>query len=91
MLEVSGEGEYCNIVWNRGGETLGASSLAPAELSEFVKFFEIFVREPTSTSDQGLYEIFYSGAGGLGTTIAVVSPGKLIFHFMTIKLMCVLQ
>ncbi len=90
MLEVSSEGEYDNIVWNRDAATLGASSLAPAELSEFVNFFEIFVREPTSTSDHGLYDIFYSGGGGLGTTIAVASPGKLIiFHFMTIKLMCV--
>ncbi len=88
-MEVSSEGEYDDIVWNRDAATLGASSLAPAKFSEFVNFFEIFVREPTNTSDQGLYDIFYSGAGGLGTTIAVVSPGKLIFHFMTIKLICV--
>ncbi len=89
MLEVSSEGEYDNIVWNRNSVPLDASLLAPAELSEFVNFFEIFVREPTSTSDYGLYDIFYSGAGGLGTTIAVVFAGKLIFHFMTFKLMCV--
>ncbi len=85
MLEVSSEGEYDNVVWNRDSSTLGAGSLAPAQLSEFVNFFEIFVREPTSTSDHGLYDIFYSGAGGVGTTIAVVSPGKLIFHFMTLN------
>ncbi len=91
MLEVSSEGDYDNIVWNRDAEPLGASSLAPANFSEFVNFFEIFVREPTTTSDYGLYEIFYFGTGGFGTTIAVVSPGKLIFHFMTIKLMCVLH
>ncbi len=85
-MEVSSEREYGNIVWNRGGVTLDSNSVAPAKLSEFVHFLKIFVREPTSTSDYGLYDIFYSGAGGLGTTIAVVSPGKLIFHFMTIKL-----
>ncbi len=88
-MEVSSEGEYENIVWNRGGVTLDSNSVAPAKLSEFVNFFEIFVREPTNTSDHGLYDVFYSGAGGLGTTIVVVSSGKLMFHFMTFKLMCV--
>ncbi len=78
VLEVSSEGEYDNIVWNRGVTTLGTSLSAPAKLSEFTNFFEIFVREPTNTSDYGVYDIFYSGAGGLGTTIAVVSPGKLL-------------
>ncbi len=80
VLEVSSEGEYDNIVWNRGAATLGLI-FAPAKLSEFLNFFEIFVREPTSTSDYGFYTIFYSGAGARGTTIAVVSPGKLAFSF----------
>ncbi len=88
MLEVSSEGGYDNIIWNRDAVTLASSSIAPAKLSEFVNFFEVFVREPTTTSDYGFYEIFYSGYGGLGTTIAVVSPGKLLFDFMTIKLIC---
>ncbi len=77
VLEVSSEGEYDNIVWNRGAATLGASLSAPAKLSEFTNFFEIFVREPTTTSDYAIYDIFYSGAAGIGITIAVVSPGKL--------------
>ncbi len=81
-MEVSSEGEYDNIIWNRGAVTLDSSSTAPAELSEFVNFFEIFVREPTTISDYGFYTIFYSGAGSVGTTIAVVSPGKLIFTFL---------
>ncbi len=80
VLEVFSEGEYDNIVWNIGIATLGASLAAPAKLSEFTNFFEIFVREPTKISDYGFYTVFYSGAGGVGTTIAVVSPGKLLFH-----------
>ncbi len=77
VLEISSEGEYDNIAWSRNGTALGTS--VTVQLSEFVNFFEIFVREPTSISDHGFYDITYFGAGGIGTEIAVVSPGKLMF------------
>ena len=75
MLEVSASGGYSGITWNRDGNALGTIA-APALLSEFTNFFEIFVREPTTTSDYGAYDISYSGQGGVGTEILVVPPGK---------------
>ena len=75
VLEVSASGGYDSIVWTRDGSTLGTTA-APAPLSEFTNFFEIFVREPTTTSDYGQYDVFYTGQGGVGTEILVVPPGK---------------
>ena len=74
VLEVSASGGYSSIVWSRGGNTLGTTA-APALLSEFTHFFEIFVRELTTASDLGVYDIFYSGTGGLGATIMVIAEG----------------
>ena len=74
VLEVSASGGYSSIVWSRDGNALGTPA-APAVLSEFTHFFEIFVREPTTTSDIGLYDISYSGAGAIGAGIIVTSPG----------------
>ena len=79
VLEVRTSGGYSNIFWNRDSNPLGTSA-APALLSEFTHFFEIFVREPTTTSDYGTYDVFYSGAGGLGTIILVVPPGMNIVN-----------
>ena len=73
MLEVRTSGGHSNIVWSRDGNALGTSA-APALLSEFTHFFETFVREPTTTSDYGTYDISYSGTGGVGTSIIVVPP-----------------
>ena len=77
VLEVSASGGYSNIVWSRDGNALGGA--APALLSEFTYFFEIFVREPTTTSDLGVYDVVYSGAGGVGTYIIVTSPGMQLY------------
>ena len=74
MIEVKASGGYHGINWNRDYNVLGTSS-APALLSEFTHFFEIFVREPTTTSDYGIYEVVFSGAGGVGTYILVVPAG----------------
>ena len=75
MLEVSASGGYSGIVWSRDGNALGTGA-APASLSEFTHFFGIFVREPTTTSDYGAYDVSYSGGGGVGIEILVVPPGK---------------
>ena len=68
-------GGYSSIIWNRDGNALGTSG-APAKLSEFTFFMEIFVRELTATSDYGTYRAVYAGTGGLGSNIVVVPPGK---------------
>ncbi len=74
VLEVAVGGTYGFIVWHRNGNTLGFSS-APAQLSEFVNFFEIFVREPAASSDYGIYLIKFSGSGGIGVEIQVAPTG----------------
>ena len=74
MLEVRTSGGYGSIVWSRDGNAL-ITSAAPALHSEFTHFLEIFVREPTTTSDYGLYDVVFSGEGGVGTSILVVPPG----------------
>ena len=75
MLQVSASGGYNSIIWSRDSNALGTATV-PASLSEFTFFMEIFVREPTTTSDYGTYDVLYSGLGGVGTTIVVISPGK---------------
>ncbi len=75
VLEVAASGTYGFIIWFRNGNALGGSSAAPAEPSEFVNFFEIFVREPATASDYGLYDITYSGSGGVGVEIQVAPTG----------------
>ena len=78
VLEVSASGGYRGIVWSRDGNLLGTVA-APAVISEITHFFEIFVREPTTTSDLGVYEVVYSGAGGVGTYIIVTSQGMQLY------------
>ena len=75
MSVVRTSGGYRSIVWSRDGCALGTSA-APALLIEFTFFMEIFVREPTATSDYGTYEIAYGGAGEIGSAIIVVPQGK---------------
>ena len=68
-------GGYNSIVWGKDGSALGTHA-APAQLSEFTFFMEIFIREPTASSDVGTYDITYAGEGGVGTEIIVVPQGK---------------
>ncbi len=74
VLEVAASGTYGFIIWTRNGDVFG-SSAAPADPSEFVNFFEIFVREPATASDYGIYDIRYSGSGGEGVEIKVAPTG----------------
>ena len=77
MLEVKASGGYSSISWDKDGNALGTSA-APALLREFTHFLEIFVREPTTTSDYGTYGVVFSGAGGLGTSFQVAPVGMNI-------------
>ncbi len=62
---MAASGTYGFIIWIRNGNTLGGSSAAPALLSEFINFSEIFVREPATASDYGVYDVIYNGRGGV--------------------------
>ena len=78
MLEVRTIGGYIIINWSRDTKRLG-SLAAPALRSEFTFFEEIFVREPTNSSDYGIYHItYYLGSGG--TDILVFPTGTCFFN-----------
>ena len=76
MLEVRTIGRYSAINWSRDTKRLG-SLAAPALRSEFTFFKEIFVREPTNSSDYGIYHITYLGSRG--TDIIVFPTGTCFF------------
>ena len=75
MLEVKTSGEYDFIVWNRVDD----SSFSQNPMTELVNFHEIFVRQPTTTSEYGTYRPNYSIEGG-ETRILVVPTGMLLFY-----------
>ena len=63
VIETRASGGYSQLEWNRNGnpfriaENTGSLSPFIVTLQEFSNFFEIFVREPTTTDDLGVYEM----------------------------------
>ena len=51
VLETRASGGYSQFDWTRNGNPFSAA------LQEFPNFFEIFVREPTTADDLGVYEV----------------------------------
>jgi len=73
VFEVKTAGGFDFISWNKGN-----TFIPDIDQKELVYFHEIFFREPTATSDFGLYETTYSGQfAGEGVNILVVPRGKL--------------
>ena len=56
VIETKSSGGYQHYDWVRNGDPVNTGSFA-ATLAEFLNFFEIFVREPTTMDDLGLYEV----------------------------------
>ena len=54
VMETRASGGYQHYDWTRNGVPFGTGSF-PATVEEFPNFFEIFVREPTTTDDLGVY------------------------------------
>ena len=50
IIETSASGEYRQFEWSRNGTQLSLSQ------DEFSNFHEIYVRQPTTTDDLGVYE-----------------------------------
>ena len=72
VLEVRASGGYESITWNRSGSTFSQS------LSELVNFHEVFFRQPTTTSEYGTYEAYYSAEfPESGAMMLVVPTGML--------------
>ena len=59
VIETRASGGYRQFDWVKNGNafTLAQGQLFTVMLQEFSNFFEIFVREPTSTNDLGVYEV----------------------------------
>ena len=51
VLETRASGGYSVFDWTRNGDRFSAT------IQEFSNFFEIFVREPTTADDLGVYEV----------------------------------
>ena len=77
VLEVRVRGGYDFIAWSRVGDR----SFRQNPTTELINFHEVFVRQPTATSEYGIYRPHYSTEGG-ETRILVVPTGMLFYSIM---------
>ena len=88
VLEVRATGRYDLIDWRRNGAAFFSSNFLVA-LQDLPNFFEIFVREPTTRDDLGVFAVTLSPTITMAEVIhfAVVEAG--IESFLSISvLMC---
>ena len=59
VLETRASGGYQQFDWAKNGNAFTTAQGQPftVTLQEFPNFFEIFVREPTTANDLGVYEV----------------------------------
>ena len=59
VIETRASGGYRQLDWNKNANafTLAQGQPFTVTIQEFPNFFEIFVREPTTANDLGLYEV----------------------------------
>ena len=59
VIETRASGGYRQLDWVKNGNAFTTTSGQPftVALQEFPNFFEIFVREPTTANDLGVYEV----------------------------------
>ena len=59
VIETRASGGYRQFDWTKNMEAFTTAQGRPftVTLQEFPNFFEIFVREPTTTNDLGVYEV----------------------------------
>ena len=74
-------GRYNFIEWSRNGASfVSGGAFRPQIPEEFPHFYEIYVHEPTNTSDLGLYEVDLVPSQGQQATneveFSVISPGR---------------
>ena len=81
MLEVRSTGRYNFIHWSRNGASFASGgAFQPQIPEEFPHFYEIYVHEPTTTDDLGVYKVDLAPSPGQQTPdnveFAVISPGR---------------
>ena len=76
VLEVESSGGYARLGWTRNhvGFSFAPDAEFPATTDRFINFYEIYVRDPTDTSDLGEYEV-----GVVSANFAQNYPGDVIF------------
>ena len=88
VLETRASGGYRQFDWTKNNNPFTTASEQPftVTIQEFPNFFEIFVREPTSTSDLGVYEadLVLPGSGSQAPEIdfAVTPYSKYTYSFI---------
>jgi len=96
VIETTSSGGYQHYDWSRNGNPFGSAGF-PVTLQEFPNFIEIFVREPTTMDDLGVYDVDLTISAGQTQTpvvqFIVTRYGKnhntsiyhmtLIFYFRT--------
>ena len=92
VLEVRATGRYTLIEWRRNGVGFSVfpGSSFPVTLQELPNIFEIFVREPTTRDDLGVFTAELNPAVTVTDFIhfAVVGAGIESFHSISV-LMCI--
>ena len=83
FIETRASGGYHQFDWVKNGNafTLAQGQPFTVMLQEFSNFFEIFVREPSSTNDLGVYEVdlhLIAGPQAPEIEFAVISYSKYI-------------
>ena len=63
VIETRASGGYQHYDWERNGDPVNTGSF-PATIEDFSNFFEIFVREPTTMDDLGVYAADFQIAPG---------------------------
>ena len=84
VIEARASGGYGMFDWSRNQNpfTLTQGEPFTVTLQEFVNFFEIFVREPTTTNDLGEYDVDLPG-GQVSEIGFIVTPySKYRCNFM---------
>ncbi len=84
MLEVRATGRYDFIDWYRNGGIQGTGDFNPT-IQQLPHFNEIYVKQTTSATDLGVYEVQFLSFSGLAlpprVEFAVVAPGMSLVSF----------
>ena len=82
-MEVRAAGEYYSVEWNKNGRLIQISS--DDVRTSFPHFSEIYLIEPTTSADAGVYEIFAQTFTGLGAPTGIqfvaIELGMLLLYY----------
>ena len=82
VIETRASGGYRQLDWTKNMDTFTTTQGQPFTVTpqEFPNFFEIFVREPTTVNDLGLYEVDLTGLQISEVDFTVTPYSKFIVY-----------